>query len=147
MTLFRRPQDPSSRTIFLTGASGYVGGRLVPALLARGYSVRCLAREPRKLSERPWRSNPDVSVVAGNMSDQDQLAGQLRGCSVAFNLVHSMEATGGVYAERGELADALTDARSIASRRELSTLYRLLETALKRSSSARDINRLEKVST
>ncbi len=86
--------------IFLTGASGYVGGRLVPALLASGYSVRCLAREPRKLSERPWRSNPNVSVIAGDMSEPDQLAGQLRGCSVAFYLVHSMEATGGIYADR-----------------------------------------------
>ncbi len=76
-----------------------MGGRLVPALLASGYSVRCLAREPRKLSERPWRLNPDVSVVAGDMSDQDQLAEHLRGCSAAFYLVHSMEATGGAYAK------------------------------------------------
>ena len=90
----------SSRSVFVTGASGYVGGRLVPALLASGYSVRCLAREPRKLSERPWRSNPNVSVVAGDMSNQEQLAGQLRGCSAAFYLVHSMETCGGAYAER-----------------------------------------------
>lgn len=93
-------REPSSSPIFVTGASGYVGGRLVPALLASGYSVRCLAREPRKLSERPWRSDPHVSVIAGDMADPDQLAEQLRGCSVAFYLVHSMEATGGVYAER-----------------------------------------------
>ena len=47
----------------------------------------------------------------------------------------------------GEVADALQDARSIESRSELSTLYRLLETGLKRDSSARDMNPLEKVST
>lgn len=100
MTGLGGPREPSNYPIFVTGATGYVGGRLVPVLLAGGYWVRCLAREPRKLSERPWRSNPHVSVIAGDMSDLDQLAGQLRGCSVAFYLVHSMEATGGVYAER-----------------------------------------------
>ncbi len=86
-------------TIFVTGASGYVGGRLVPALLADGYGVRCLAREPRKLAERPWRSNPRVDVVAGDMSDVDQLAGQLAGCDTAYYLVHSMEASGKAYVE------------------------------------------------
>jgi uncharacterized protein YbjT (DUF2867 family) len=93
------PRAPGGGLIFVTGASGYVGGRLVPALLAEGYSVRCLAREPRKLRERPWRSHSAVSVVAGDMSDQEELVGQLQGCRVAFYLVHSMEATDGAYAE------------------------------------------------
>ena len=44
-------------TIFVTGATGYVGGRLVPALLEAGYRVRCLVREPRKLDARPWRQH------------------------------------------------------------------------------------------
>jgi uncharacterized protein YbjT (DUF2867 family) len=100
MENFARPREPDHNPIFVTGASGYVGGRLVPELLAAGYSVRCLARDPRKLAERPWRSNPQVAVVAGDLSDQDQLADQLQGCAVAFYLIHSMEATGGVYAER-----------------------------------------------
>lgn len=108
-------REPSSSPIFVTGATGYVGGRLVPALLADGYSVRCLAREPRKLSERPWRSDPNVSVVAGDMSEQDELVGQLRGCSVAYYLVHSMEATGGVYAERDrQLATSFSEAAAKA---------------------------------
>jgi len=100
MVSFVRPREPGNAPIFVTGASGYVGGRLVPALLAAGYSVRCLARDPRKLAERPWRSNLKVAIVAGDMSDQEQLTVQLQGCAVAFYLVHSMEATGGVYAER-----------------------------------------------
>ncbi len=93
-------QESRKNPIFVTGASGYVGGRLVPALLAAGYKVRCLAREPRKLGERPWRSNPEVEVVAGDMSDVDQLADQLAGCTSAYYLVHSMEASGKAYVEQ-----------------------------------------------
>ena len=55
--------------MFVTGATGYVGGRLVPSLLRGGYTVRCLAREPRKLEERPWRNDPKVDVVTGDLSD------------------------------------------------------------------------------
>jgi uncharacterized protein YbjT (DUF2867 family) len=111
-----RLQEPGKNPIFVTGASGYVGGRLVPALLAAGYSVRCLAREPRKLEARPWRSNPNVGVVAGDMSDLDQLASQLQGCTAAFYLVHSMEATGGKYAERDlHLASNFAEAASRAA--------------------------------
>ena len=86
--------------IFVAGATGYVGGRLVPPLLSEGYRVRCLARDPRKLQGRPWRNDPRVSVVAGDMSNVDQLAEQLIGSESAYYLVHSMETTGGAYAER-----------------------------------------------
>jgi uncharacterized protein YbjT (DUF2867 family) len=89
--------------IFVTGTTGYVGGRLVPALLRAGYRVRCLAREPRKLQERPWRNDPNVDVVQGDLSDVDALADQLRGFTVAYFLVHSMEASGGKYVERDRL--------------------------------------------
>ena len=92
--------EPTPGLLFVTGATGYVGGRLVPALLAEGHKVRCLAREPRKLDERAWRADRNVQVVTGDMSDVDQLAGQLEGCSAVYYLVHSMEATGGEYAER-----------------------------------------------
>ena len=44
--------------VLLTGATGYIGGRLVPRLLEAGHRVRCLAREPRKLDGRPWASHP-----------------------------------------------------------------------------------------
>ncbi len=90
--------QPEKHLIFVTGATGYVGGRLVPALLTAGYRVRCLARDPRKLQQRPWRNDPHVCVVASDMSDIDPLAEQLSGCVAAYYLVHSMAATGGEYA-------------------------------------------------
>ena len=54
--------------VAVTGATGYVGGRLVPALLEAGYRVRCLVREPRKLDSRPWRHDPRVEVIAGDLA-------------------------------------------------------------------------------
>lgn len=90
-------------SVFVTGATGYVGGRLVPAILAAGHPVRCLAREPRKLADRPWRADPNVQIMAGDMSDEEQLAGQLKGCHAAYYLVHSMERKGGEYARQDRL--------------------------------------------
>ena len=92
--------EVSGTSVFVTGATGYVGGRLVPSLLRTGYRVRCLAREPRKLEARPWRNDPNVDVVTGDLTNVDELTEQLRGCYVAYFLVHSMEASGGKYAER-----------------------------------------------
>lgn len=51
--------------ILVTGATGYVGGRLVPRLLDGGRAVRCMARDPRRLDGRPWRDR--VEVVAGDV--------------------------------------------------------------------------------
>ena len=45
----------TSLRCLVTGSSGYIGGRLVPELLAAGYRVRCMARDPGKLGDRPWR--------------------------------------------------------------------------------------------
>ena len=86
--------------IGLTGATGYVGGRLAPLLLERGYRVRCIARTPRKLDERPWRQHASVEVVKNDLADPETLAEQLRGCSAAYYLVHSMIAAGQEYADR-----------------------------------------------
>jgi uncharacterized protein YbjT (DUF2867 family) len=89
----------------VTGATGYVGGRLVPRLLERGHCVRCIAREPRKLDERLWRRDSRVEIVQGDLTDVAELTRQLRGCSAAYYLVHSMIATGRGYASQdGQLA-------------------------------------------
>jgi uncharacterized protein YbjT (DUF2867 family) len=77
--------------ILLTGASGYVGGRLLPALEARGYRVRCLARRPEVLAPRV---GPSTEVVAGDVLDRSSLDAPFRGVDTAYYLVHSMGSSG-----------------------------------------------------
>lgn len=94
------PVETSAPLVVVTGATGYVGGRLVPLLLEAGYRVRCIVREPRKLTERPWRSHANLLVEQGDLSDAAALKHQLSGCTAAFYLVHSMESSGKKYVER-----------------------------------------------
>ncbi|HSM50087.1 MAG TPA: NAD(P)H-binding protein, partial [Thermoanaerobaculia bacterium] len=68
------PSAQAPKRIFLTGATGYIGARLAPRLLARGYALRCLARSPEKRGARPWASDPRVEIVAGDGSDEAALA-------------------------------------------------------------------------
>jgi len=91
------PEPTSARPVLVTGATGYIGGRLVPRLLAAGYRVRCLARDPRKLDSRAWRSDPGLEVVRGDVTTGAGLDEALRGCGVAYYLVHSMQAAGRSY--------------------------------------------------
>jgi uncharacterized protein YbjT (DUF2867 family) len=77
--------------ILLTGASGYVGGRLRPALEARGHQVRCLARRPDLLVAK---TGPTTEVVRGDVLDRPSLDAALRGVDAAYYLVHSMGTSG-----------------------------------------------------
>jgi uncharacterized protein YbjT (DUF2867 family) len=85
--------------VLVTGATGYVGGRLVPRLLERGYPVRCLARSAAKLAARPWASDPNVEIVEVERGDLEATAAAMRGSGPAYYLVHSMVSTGAGYAE------------------------------------------------
>ena len=80
-----------SHSVLLTGATGYVGGRLLPLLEATGYKVRCLARRPENLHDR---TGPETVVVAGDVLDDESLNGAFEGVDTAFYLVHSMGSTG-----------------------------------------------------
>ncbi len=84
--------------VFLTGATGYIGARLVPRLLDAGYAVRCLARSPGKLADRPWARDPRVAIHQGDLTDPQRVASVMRGCGAAFYLVHSMQSAGTDYA-------------------------------------------------
>jgi uncharacterized protein YbjT (DUF2867 family) len=75
----------------VTGATGYVGGRLVPPLIGRGYSVRALARNPEKLAGVPWRDR--VELMRGDLSDTASLRVAFEGIEVVYYLVHSMGTT------------------------------------------------------
>jgi uncharacterized protein YbjT (DUF2867 family) len=77
--------------VLLTGATGYVGGRLLPRLEAEGYRVRCLARRPEYLARR---TGPATEVVPGDVLDRASLDAALRDVDAAFYLVHSMGASG-----------------------------------------------------
>ncbi len=74
--------------ILITGATGYVGGRLVPRLLAAGHVVRCMVRDPSRLQGRSWINQ--VETVAGDVLDDRTLTPALAGVDVAYYLVHSM---------------------------------------------------------
>lgn len=74
--------------VAVTGATGYIGGRLVPALLEAGHEVVCLARTPAKLRDRPWSEAVDIREA--DVLSPEGLTDALDGCDAAFYLVHSM---------------------------------------------------------
>ena len=78
------PKATDSRPIFVAGATGYIGARLVPRLLDAGHHVRALARAPEKLSKR------NLQIVKGNVLDKGSLTKALCQCRAAYYLVHSM---------------------------------------------------------
>jgi uncharacterized protein YbjT (DUF2867 family) len=80
-------EEPRVPAVLLTGATGYIGGRLVPALEASGVRLRCLARRPSALVSRVSGS---TEVVAGDLLDPASLDAALDGIDVAYYLVHSM---------------------------------------------------------
>jgi uncharacterized protein YbjT (DUF2867 family) len=85
--------------VLVTGATGYVGGRLIPQLLEAGYRVRALGRSLAKLKGRPWAGHGNVELAAGDVLDVDSLVTAASGCWAAFYLVHSMIADPKGYTE------------------------------------------------
>ena len=81
-------KNPESPLILVTGATGYIGGRLVPRLLELGYRVRCIVREPARLQGRPWQHA--VQIMPGNLLEKEGLDAAMAGVSVAYYLVHSL---------------------------------------------------------
>jgi len=82
---------PEKSLILLTGASGYIGGRLLPSLENQGYRVRCVARHPEILKQK---AGPSTEVVVGDVLDRPSLDSALHGVDVAYYMVHSMSSTG-----------------------------------------------------
>jgi uncharacterized protein YbjT (DUF2867 family) len=76
--------------VLVTGATGYVGGRLIPRLLERGHQVRVLVRDPRRIGGRPWADQ--VEIVTGDLLDAASVARAVAGMDAAYYLVHSMGA-------------------------------------------------------
>ena len=75
--------------ILVTGATGYVGGRLVPRLLESGYRVRCMVRDAKRLDGFYWRRQ--VEVVEGDALQPETLLTAMQGISVAYYLIHGLQ--------------------------------------------------------
>jgi len=97
--------DPEkTRPVLVIGATGYIGGRLVPKLLELGYTVRVMGRSLSKLESRPWATHPRLEAVQGDVLDANSLKTAVRGCWAAFYLDHSMNASRGDFAYLDRLA-------------------------------------------
>ena len=87
----RSAGGPGPSRVLLTGASGYIGGRLLPSLEQQGYRIRCLARHPEILKPKV---GPSTEVIAGDVLDRPSLDSALYGVDIAYYMVHSMRSTG-----------------------------------------------------
>lgn len=78
------------KTILVTGATGYIGGRLIPRLLEEGYKVRGMSRSMKKLEGRTWFHHPNFSALEADVLEEDALSYAMEGCDFAYYLIHSM---------------------------------------------------------
>ncbi len=109
---------PNDKLILLTGATGYVGGRLAPRLLGAGHRVRCLVRDASRLYGRPWCAH--VEIIEGNALNPETLDAALKDVSVAYYLIHGMQ---------GNKADAerdMTAAQNFAEAAESAAIERII---------------------
>lgn len=88
---------PPSPLVLVTGATGYIGGRLVPRLLEAGFRVRCLVRDTSRLQGRTWRDQ--IELIEGDVLRPDSLTAAMDGAVAACYLVHSLGAGSG-FSER-----------------------------------------------
>ena len=99
-----------SKLCLVTGASGYIGGRLIPDLLAKGYRVRVLARNARRLQEHSWVKQ--VEVIEGDAFETKVVEKALNGVDVAYYLMHSLMEKNDFESQEMKMADIFGKAAS-----------------------------------
>lgn len=99
----------------VTGATGYIGGRLAPRLLAEGHTVRCLARKAGRLRDVPWAGQAEITE--GDLRKPDTLPAAFAGVDVAYYLVHSLGQAGFEAADREAATNFARAARAAGVRR------------------------------
>ena len=97
-----------TQRVLVTGATGYIGGRLVPLLLADGRTVRVLVRSPEKLNDVPWHD--DVEIVQGDLSDAESVESAFQDVDTVYFLVHSMASGKGFAAQEENIANIVASA-------------------------------------
>jgi uncharacterized protein YbjT (DUF2867 family) len=108
----------SFQRILVTGATGYIGGRLVPRLLDAGHLVRCFVRDPERLRDFSWAGR--VEIAPGDALDLQSLVEAMQGITTAYYLIHGIQG-GRVDAERD-----LRAARNFASAAEIVGIQRII---------------------
>ena len=101
----------------VTGSTGYVGGRLVPELLARGHEVRVLVRSPDKVRDLPWAH--DVEISPGDAGDAAAVSSAMAGMDVAYYLLHSLQQGPGLEAEEARLSNVFAQAAAASDLQRL----------------------------
>ncbi|MDG4804996.1 SDR family oxidoreductase [Micromonospora sp. WMMD980] len=99
----------------VTGATGYIGGRLAPRLLTEGHDVRCLARKAGRLRDVPWAA--EAEIVEGDLRRPETLPAAFEGVDVAYYLVHSLGQRGFETADREAATNFAEAARAAGVRR------------------------------
>ena len=108
-----RMSNVGALRVLVTGATGYIGGRLVPRLLEAGHQVRVLVRDPAKIRSVPWAD--DVEIARGDLTDAASLREPFRDIDVVYYLVHSMNSDGDFEeAERRSAENVASAARDAA---------------------------------
>ena len=92
--------------VLVCGATGYVGGRLVPRLLEEGVKVVCLVRSPEKMADIGYHDHPNLTIIEGSLDDEEKIREAATGVDAAYYLVHAMISAGHDYDSRDrELAE------------------------------------------
>ena len=82
--------DSGNKPVLVLGATGYVGGRLVPLLLENGVKVRAVGRSEPKIQGRSWGKHANLEIIVADALDTNALAEAMRGCRAVYYLIHSI---------------------------------------------------------